>query len=141
MDDDRTITVMCVDDNVEVLRAIRLKLRLSGGFRWSGELTSADRLLEETARASPNIVLLDLDVPGCDPFAAMRSLADSVPSTRVVMFTGHVNRDLIDRAIDAGAWGYVSKNDNEDDLVSALRNVMAGEFVLSPDARSCYDRS
>ncbi len=137
--DRRDISVLCVDDNEQVLRALHVKLGMAGGFRVCGALTDTGTLPREAARISPDVVLLDVDIPGHDPFGSVRALADRSPSTRVVMFSAHVRPELVDRAIDAGAWGFVSKSDGEDALVEALRRVVAGEFVLSPEVRACYD--
>jgi len=141
MPDAEEIRVLCVDDNEHVLRAIHLKLAGAGGFRVCGELGHPGTLVEEVTRAGADIVLLDLDIPGCDTFSTIRDLAERAPSARAVMFSGHVHSDLVDRAIEAGAWGYVSKNDGEEALVAALRRVASGEFVLSPEVRLCYGNS
>lgn len=130
--------VLCVDDNPYVVDAIELKLRLVGGFAWKGSLPSADGLVDAATRDTPTLVLLDVDLPGVDPFLALAELSARCPDVKVVMFSGHVRGDLVRRAVDAGAWGYVSKNDGEEELVSALRRVLAGEFALSPEARIVY---
>lgn len=137
--DEPSVTVLSVEDNPEVAEAIGAKLGRVTGFRWIGALPSADELVQRAERDRPGIVLLDIDMPGRNPFDALTELAERCPQTRPVLFTGHVRRELIDRAVDSGAWGYVSKNDGEDDLVATLRKVAAGEFALSPEARRSYD--
>jgi DNA-binding NarL/FixJ family response regulator len=132
---DAGIGVLCVDDNEHVAVALRLKFMAAGEFQWRGWLPSAAGLVAAAEREAPRVVLLDIDMPGPDPFEALAQIADRCPETRVVVFSGHVRRDLIDRALETGAWGYVSKNDGEDALLDAVRRVVAGELGLSPEVR------
>lgn len=132
--------VLCVDDNEQVAEAVRVKLGRAEGFRWIGWLATADALMEWVGREPPSAVVLDIDLPGRSPFAAVAELAESHPDVRVVMFSGHVGYELIERALEAGAWGYVSKNDGEDALIAALRRVASGDIALSREARAAYGR-
>ena len=133
-----SISVLCVDDNPHVTRALESKLHRSGKFDWRGSLSSADQLVETVARECPEIVLLDVDMPGMDPLAALERLSRECPNTRTVVFSGHIRRELVERAVESGAWGYVSKNDDEAELIRAIRSVAEGEFVLSVEARRVF---
>jgi DNA-binding NarL/FixJ family response regulator len=139
---DQEFTVVCVDDNPQVADAVRVKLLRAGDFKWVGWAADADAMLAlfEDGTACPDLIILDLDMPGIDPFEATARLSAMCLSCRVVVFTGHVRKELIERAVEAGAWGYVAKSDGADALVDALRCVMHNEFTLSPEARSTYDR-
>jgi len=137
---DKMIKVLCVDDNPQVLEALKIKLAHAGGFQWGGSAENAGGMLERVEETSPDIVVLDVDMPGKDSFIAMEQLSKKFPDSRVVIFSGHVGKELVELAINAGAWGYVSKNDGEDALVKTLRKVAAGEFSLSPEARTAYDQ-
>jgi DNA-binding NarL/FixJ family response regulator len=130
---DTQIRVLCVDDNPLVADAVATRLTLAGGFRWLGHLTGAEGLGDAVARERPDVILMDLDMPGEDPFEAIRVLSATQPDVRVLILSGHVRSELIDRAIEAGAWGYLSKSDGVDTLVSAIERVAAGEFVLGPE--------
>lgn len=134
------IKVLCADDNEAIGEAVRLKLACSGGFEWLGQLPTAERLTEEASSLLPDVVLLDIDMPGPDPFEAVQELSRSCPDVRVVMFTGHARRELIDRAFEAGAWGYLSKTEATDTIVETIRRVASGEFVLGPDAEAVLGR-
>ncbi|MBY0262722.1 MAG: response regulator transcription factor, partial [Phycisphaerales bacterium] len=133
------MTVLCVDDNPHVAEALRVKLARAFDMQWQGWLSSADELVATAERQCPTIVLLDVDMPGKDPFAALGELVERCPAVKVVVFSGHVRQELIDRALEAGAWGYVSKNDGEDELLRVIRAVADGEVALSPEVRSTYD--
>jgi DNA-binding NarL/FixJ family response regulator len=135
----RMHSIMCVDDNAAVVEAVATKLTRAGGFLWKGALSRADQLVETCMRDCPDLLILDVDMPGVDAFRALSDLVQRAPNTRAVVFSGHVRRDLIERSLDAGAWGYVSKNDGEDDLVHVLRRVAAGEMALGPEAKRLYD--
>lgn len=135
----RMHSILCVDDNAAVVEAVATKLTRAGGFLWKGALSRADDLLETCMRDCPDLLILDVDMPGLDAFRALSDLVRHAPNTRAVVFSGHVRRELIERSLDAGAWGYVSKNDGEDDLVLVLRRVAAGEMALGPEAKRLYD--
>lgn len=134
------ITVLCVDDNPHVGEALRLKFLRTPEFEWLGWLAVADRLEEVVRARPPAIVVLDVDMPGPSPFAVLATLSRTDPQTRVIIFSGHVRPELVHRALEAGAWGYVSKNDGEEALLTAIREVTGpvAELGLSPEARSAY---
>ena len=136
----RPIRVLCVDDNFLVVEAVRHKLASVGGFDWAGSLSRADRLVETASETNADVVVLDIDMPGRDPFDAMLELARTNPNARVLMLTGHVRRELVDRAFESGAWGYVSKSLGSDEIVSAIRRVQSGEVVVSDDVRLVMKR-
>ena len=121
--------------------ALKTKLRLAGGFEWLGQLTEATGLVQMVDRIKPDIILLDIDMPGDDPFDVLQSLTSECPDVRVVMFSGHVRGELIDKAVEAGAWGYISKNDGTESIISSLHRVAHGEFVMGEEAESEFRRS
>jgi two-component system, NarL family, response regulator DesR len=130
----QTIRILCVDDNPAVIEALRLKVSLEPDLAWAGHLESADHLQDEVERAHPDVVLLDVDMPGTDPFEALRAISDAYPDTRTLMFTAHAKGELVDRAVGAGAWGYLLKSEGATALVNAIRRVSLGEVVIQPQA-------
>ena len=136
-----TVGVLCVEDNPQVAEALRIKFNAESGYLWRGWLPNADRLVETTKRLCPSIVLLDLDMPGRNPFEALAELSRLCPDSRVVILSGHVRRDFIERALESGAWGYVSKNDNEDEILRAIERVVRGEIAFSPEAAQIYNQA
>lgn len=135
---DRPIRVLCVDDNRLVADALEQRLRMDPRFAWAGWTEEAAELVAHVERTVPDLVLLDIDMPGADPFAALQRLTDRHPRVRVVMFSGHVKQDFIDRSIHAGAWGYLSKNESTEVILATLLRVHAGEFVLCPEASAAH---
>ncbi len=130
------IRVMCVDDNDFVAEAIRRKLSLDQDFAWAGWLPEARGLVEKVKEAKADVVLLDIDMPGKDSFEALRELAAACPSARVIMLSGYVRTDYIDRAVEAGAWGYVSKNENTETILAAIRQVSKGGFAMGSEVEA-----
>lgn len=134
------IKVLCVDDNDLVAEGIRMKLSKADQFQWLGQLRSAEDLVKVAMHKRPHVVLLDIDMPGKDAFEAMKELNELFPNVRVVMLSGYVKQDLIDRAIESGAWGYVAKSDGADTVLRAIRRAASGEFTLGPDVEDEYRR-
>lgn len=134
------IKLMVVDDNDFIAESLRRRLASNPAFQWCGWLDSASALPAAAAERQPHIVLLDIDIPGDDAFDALRRVAKSFPDIRVVMFSGHVRKALIDRAITDGAWGYLSKNEPVPTILDVVRQVAAGEFTLSPEAQAEHQR-
>ncbi|MCI0364078.1 MAG: response regulator transcription factor [Phycisphaerales bacterium] len=130
------ITVFCVDDNPLVTDALKLQIERAADVQWHGSAPNADGLLTEARVECSDIVLLDIDMPGKDPFDAIAELVDICRDSRVLMYSGLLKRELVDQALEAGAWGYVAKTDGERELLSAIRSVAAGSFAFSPSVRS-----
>lgn len=140
-DPDRArISVLCVDDNEPLARSLRVAFDQDGGFEWKGWLSCADDLVPTARRISPAVILIDIDMPGRDPYDALEELAAESPECRAVVFSGHVRYELVDRALGSGAWGYVAKTDGAFALLDAIRTVLREEVALSPEARTCYER-
>lgn len=134
------VRVFCIDDNRLMAEALERWLALEPEFKWTGWVSETADAAGAIREVKPDIVMLDIDMPGGDSFDLAAILAADVPETRVVMFSGHVRVDYIDRALDVGAWGYVSKNESMETVLNALRRVAAGEFVLSPDVEQEHRR-
>ena len=135
------IRVLCVDDNQLLATAVERRLTMDRDLQWVGWVSDLNLLSDRVRSLKPDIVLLDIDMPGGDPLELLKSVSVEFPDTRVVIFSGYVRRDYVDRAIDAGAWGYVSKNAGVDELLSAIRQVNNGEFVLTTEVMAEYRRA
>jgi DNA-binding NarL/FixJ family response regulator len=130
------IKVFCVDDNALVVEALKLQLAGLKDVEWAGAAHDADSLLEQARVTCPDIVLLDIDMPGKDSISAVSELNEICRGSRVLMYSGLLRRDLVDRALDAGAWGYVAKTDGEHDLLKAIRAVASGSMGFSRSIQS-----
>lgn len=126
--------VLCVDDSAAVAEAVRCLVESQPNLEWVGHLLTADDLVTEAARLNPDIVLLDLDLPGRPAFEALAELMEREPNTKAIILSGFMSDALVDRAFDAGAWGYVNKNDGPQAIIAAIRRVQQNEFALDVDA-------
>jgi two-component system invasion response regulator UvrY len=129
------LRVMCVDDNPLMTASIQRRIEREEGLEWAGASNGAGDLLGDISGAGADLLLLDVDMPGIDTFGLVERLAERCPSLRVAMLSGHLEPSYVARAIDAGAWGYLSKNDDVPALIGAVRAIGRGEIVFSEDVR------
>lgn len=124
------ITVLFVDDNPDVTAMFSLAASREKDLHCVGTLCEADGLVDAVRRLQPQVVILDLTMPGHDPYEALRDLHQEVPDARVIVFSGYDDDQTVDRAIEAGAWGFVSKHHDPKSVFNAIRQVAAGETIL-----------
>lgn len=135
------ISVMVIDDNDLVGEAIsRWANRQSDSVRWLGWTDDGSAAPALVAERRPDVVLLDVDIPGVDTFALVGRLKARHPQGRVVMLSGHVREEYIDRAADAGAMGYIVKDESPKEILALAQRAATGEFVLSQTARNLVRR-
>ena len=123
-----------------IAEALQRRLKREPDLEWLGWLPRAADLPAHAARCRPDVVVLDVDIPGDDVPGAIRALARTCPGARVLMLSGHAGRELVDLSVDAGAWGYVLKSDETGSIIDAVRDVAQGRFVLHPDSLIEYRR-
>lgn len=126
------ITVLLVDDNAILAEAMPRLLEGDRRFAWAGWVSNGTDVLSQVSCTSPDVVLMDVDMPGVDTFGLVRQLVAGCARTKVVMFSGHIRDEYTDAAFDAGASGYLHKDDEFPALLECLERVHRGELVLSP---------
>lgn len=136
--DREAIRVLCVDDTPEVCAALRAYLG-PRGFEFLEGLPSADDLAEAVRRSHPDVVLLDLRMPGKPPLDAVVELYEHEREPHVVVLSGYLNWRTIVEALGAGAIGVVSKSDDPRVLADLIGRAAHGEPVLSPSVQSLLD--
>ncbi len=130
MDAEGPMRVLLVDDHALVRSAIRQALE-APDVVVVGEASSAEEALEMAPRLRPDLLLLDIDLPGMSGLEAVRELAPRLPDTRVVMLTVSTDRrDLLD-AVRHGAFGYLTKDLTGDALLRAVRGIRRGDLPMS----------
>lgn len=127
---DAPLRVLLVDDHALVRAAIRQALSVDD-IEVVGETGSAEEALEMAPRLRPDVVLLDIDLPGLNGIEAVRELAPRLPGTRIVMLTVSTERrDLLD-AVRHGAAGYLTKDLSGEALLRAVRGLRRGDLPMS----------
>jgi DNA-binding NarL/FixJ family response regulator len=126
------IRVLVVDDHAVVREGLRAFLELQKGIEVAGEAGDGQEAIEAAARLRPDVILMDLVMPGVDGVAAMRSLRESVPDARVIVLTSFLDDDKLMPALRSGAAGYLLKNAQPQELARAVRAAHAGEALLDP---------
>jgi two-component system, NarL family, invasion response regulator UvrY len=134
------VRVVCVDDNEWIGESIQRVLAPRAGYAWAGWYDSCTRFLEGTGRDSVEVVVLDLDIPGEDAFESLASITTRHPEAKVLILSGYLSTELVDRALGEGAWGYISKNEAAATVLDAIGRVAAGEIALSPAVAEEYRR-
>ena len=124
-------TGMCIDDNVMLVDALERRLALEPGFNGFFRVEEFSDAADAVAEVRPDVVLLDIDLPGgVDAVALLAELVRRTPQSRVIVFTGHPQGELVSRTMALGAWGFVSKGIPSDRLIWAIRHVAEGEAVI-----------
>lgn len=131
---DELVRVVLVDDHTIVREGLRLLLRSAPDIAVVGEADSGLAALDVAERVRPDIVVLDLDMPGSDGMAALRGLEQALPDVRVLVLTVHAERERLVPLLEAGARGYLTKEAASQDLIEAIRVVAAGEVYVRPVA-------
>lgn len=126
----RKIRVMLVDDSRDVIEPLSYLIGVETDMECVGLLQSADGLGQRARDLAPDVLLIDARMPGRDSLEAIRELAAQLPEIRSVVYSGFEDRELIDSAVDASAWGWVRKGDDPALLFKAIRAVAAGKVVF-----------
>lgn len=128
----KTIRVMVVDDHPIVRQGVRSLLSNYADFEIVGEADSGLTALRQAADLMPNVILLDIRMPGETGIDLVKRLRQTAPDAKVLMMTSFDDREYVTGALRAGAHGYVLKSISDETLVNAIRAVYFGEHVLSP---------
>lgn len=128
----KTLRVLLVDDHELVRMGLRFVLDDIEAVRLVGEAGSADEAIAQCRLLQPDVVIMDIKMPGKSGIEACREIVSQWPATNVIMLTSFVDDNLIISAIQAGAVGYVLKGVSTHELVRALTAVREGTALLDP---------
>jgi two-component system, NarL family, invasion response regulator UvrY len=131
------IRIMLVDDHAIVRSGFRRLLEQQPGCHVVAEAADADRAYALFMEHEPDVVVLDLSMPGVSGLDTIRRIMARKPSAKILVFSMHEDASLAERAIQLGARGYVTKSSAPETLASAVADIVQGKLALSPDiARS-----
>lgn len=126
------ITVLLVDDHALVRRGFRRMLEDEPDISVVGEASDGEEAIRLAGELKPQVILMDSALPQVSGLDATRQILASRPASLVLMLSMHSEDTLVRQALDAGARGYILKNAVDLELAAAVRRVVAGEVVLSP---------
>lgn len=130
---DRRIRVLLVDDHQVVRRGLRTFLEIQDDIEVVGEAADGAEGVARTQELSPDVVLMDIKMPGTDGIEALRRLRELENPAKVLIVTSFTEQRTVVPALRAGASGYVYKDVDPDALAGAIRSVYAGHVLLQPE--------
>jgi len=126
------ITVLIVDDHEVVREGLRLSLSRTPHIRVVGEAGDGNAAIDMAERRKPNVVIMDVRMPGLDGLDATKELTTREPNIAVLIFTAYSERSLLARGLESGAKGYILKEAPHDTLVRAIEKVAGGDSFIDP---------
>jgi DNA-binding NarL/FixJ family response regulator len=124
--------ILLVDDHGVVRLGLKALIDRHPNFEVVGEAGSAREALEQVANLQPNVVVMDIRLPGTSGIEACEEIVQRFPDTKVIMLTSYAEDEMLFSSIRAGASGYMLKQIGGEDLVRALEAVGRGEALLDP---------
>lgn len=126
------IRVLIADDHAIVRKGIRALLATEADIEVVGEAADGKEAVEKAERLHPDVILMDLVMPGMDGIEATRRITTRQPETRILVLTSFAEDEKVFPALKAGALGYLLKDAGPEELVRAIRQVYCGESSLHP---------
>jgi len=129
------VTVVVADDQSAVREGLVLLLGTLPGIAVVGQAADGEAAVELVAAARPQVVLMDLNMPGCDGATATARITAGYPGTRVVVLTTYADDESIIGALRAGALGYLTKDATRSEIGRAIHAAAAGQAILDPSVQ------
>lgn len=129
---ERPIRVLLVDDHAVVRKGLRALLDREAGVEVAGEAEDGERAVRAAATLQPDVILMDLEMPGIGGVEATRQIVESRPESRIVVLSSHSAEEDVFPALKAGAVGYLLKHSAPEDVLQAIRQAQQGETALHP---------
>jgi two-component system response regulator DevR len=127
-----SLRILLVDDHEVVRVGVRALIERQPGMEVVGEAATVREAVSQTEQLAPDVVVLDIRLPGGNGLEACRQIKALRPDTRIIVLTSYPDDEVLFDAIDSGAEGYVLKQIGSDDLIRALERVGRGESLLDP---------
>jgi len=128
------IRVMVVDDHTMVRRGLATFLKVYDDLELVGEADNGETAIELCGQVSPDVILMDLMMPEMDGATATRIIRQQFPKVQVVALTSFKDQEIVQKALQAGAIGYLLKDVSASELARAIRAAHSGRATLSPEA-------
>ena len=128
----KNLRILIADDHGLVRRGARAVLRSRRGWRVVGEATNGREAVQKAIELKPDVAVVDIGMPELDGIEVTRQIRTSAPEIRVLVLTMHESGQMVRRALDAGASGYLLKSDLTESLAKAVETVADGNRFLPP---------
>lgn len=129
-----TIRILLVDDHAVVRSGLSKFLLVNKDLELVGEASDGAEAVQQAGRLHPDVIIMDLMMPGVDGITATRTIHQKYPEIKIIALTSFSEQNMIQGALQAGAIGYLQKNATAADLGNAIRSAHAGRMTLSPEA-------
>jgi DNA-binding NarL/FixJ family response regulator len=126
------IRIFLVDDQRLVCETLKTHLEVDKDFQVVGTASNGEKAIEDIANLKPDIVLIDIEMPGMDGLTATKIICERYPEVKVVVLSAYDDDNYLLRALRAGAKGYLLKNITSQELVSTIRSVYLGQRNIAP---------
>lgn len=124
------IRILLADDHAVLRAGLRLLIDSKTGFRVVGEADTGTEAVEQAEKLQPDLILLDVNMPGMDGLSAIPLLRHKAPDSRILILTMHDDVSYLQQALSAGAAGYVLKKAVDSEVMLAIQTVMRGETYV-----------
>ena len=128
----RKLRILVADDHGLVRRGARALLQSRRGWKVVGEAANGREAVQKAIELKPDVAIVDIGMPELDGVEATRQIREAVPDTKVLVLTMHESDQMVRRALDAGARGYLLKSDLTECLAKAVKAVSEGKRFLTP---------
>lgn len=130
----KRVSILIADDHAVVRRGLRALLETLPTWHVCGEALNGSEAIEKTTHLQPDVVILDISMPGLNGVTAAARIHEVAPKSRVLMLTMHSSEELIQSSLRAGAEGYLLKSDAEQDLIAAVEALIRGKTFFTQAA-------
>jgi NarL family two-component system response regulator LiaR len=124
--------ILLVDDHDLVREAISMLISSAAGAELVGSVASGEEAVLAAQRLKPDVIIMDLGLPGLSGIDTTRSIIADLPKTRIIAFSARQTREHVQQAFEAGACGYVLKGSAGEELLTAVAAVVSGDKYVTP---------
>tara|TARA_B110000305_G_C19375710_1_gene606845 strand:- start:492 stop:905 length:414 start_codon:yes stop_codon:yes gene_type:complete len=130
------LRIILVDDHAVVRTGYRLLLENDPQIEVIAELESGEEANKQARELNPDVIVMDLSMPGMGGLEAIRRIKAKNPEIYILVFTMHDNVSFVEHALEAGAAGYITKNNAPNVLIEAVHKIVKGETYIEPELKS-----
>jgi len=130
------LRILIVDDHEMMRKGLRLLIQEQPGMSVVGEASNLEEVLHQVRSSDPNLIIMDIHLPGANGIEVSRQVLAEKPGTRIVVLSADPELSLVNQALQTGVAAYLTKDCGPDELIKAIRSVLEGRVYLSPDVAS-----